>query len=176
MGTRSCVIIKVRPEDIGKVFKFDTNKLPEGVKLDEWLEKDSDGKVWLDEVGEERSERVKFQSLYIGIYCHWDGYIKGGVGDTLKAKFNDYEAVRNLIAGGFCSYIEDSKVRHYANRGREDQKLVYELWNHIKPVQGNTQLDVYKRVDCAHVYLFDETRGGWLHKLPYDKKTGFKAY
>ena len=34
MATRSCVIIKVRPEDIGKMFKFDEKKLPEGVELE----------------------------------------------------------------------------------------------------------------------------------------------
>ena len=158
------------------MFKFDQSNLPKGVELDQWLFKDLDGKVWRDETGEEHSKGVKFQNVYIGIYCHWDGYIKGGVGETLKAKFNDYETARNLIVGGFCSAIEDDRVRHYANRGKPEQKWVYELWNHIKPVQGNTQLGVYKRVDCEHVYLFDENRGGWLHKLSYDKKAGFKAY
>ena len=120
MATRSCVIIKVRPEDIGKMFKFDTNKLPKGVKLDDWLSKDLNGKVWQDERGDERSEQVELKEVYIGIYCHNDGYINGGVGDSLKAKFNDYETARNLIVGGFCSAIEDDRVRHYANRGRKD--------------------------------------------------------
>jgi hypothetical protein len=176
MATRSCVIIKVRPEDIGKMFKFDTNKLPKGVKLDDWLHKDLDGKVWRDEAGEERSKRVKLQNVYIGIYCHNDGYINGGVGDSLKAKFNDYEAARNLIVGGFCSVIEDDRVRHYANRGKPDQRLICDAWNDIKPVQGRSQVDVYRHIDCEHVYLFDETRGGWLHKKAYNSKAGFKAY
>lgn len=176
MATRSCVIIKVRPEDIGKMFKFDTNKLPKGVKLDEWLEKDSDGKVWRDEAGEERSEPVELKEVYLGIYCHWDGYIKGGVGDSLKAKFNDYEAARNLVVGGFCSVIEDDRVRHYANRGKPEQKWIYEKWNGIKPIQGKTQKEVYERIDCQHIYLFDEARGGWLHKEIGWSKSGFKPY
>jgi len=176
MATRSCVIIKVRPEDIGKTFKFDTNKLPNGVKLDNWLYKDLDGKVWRDEGGEERSEPVELKEVYIGIYCHNDGYINGGVGDSLKAKFNDYETARNLVVGGFCSVIDDDIVRHYANRGREDQKWVYERWNNIKPIQGKTQKDVYNRIDCQHIYLFDEARGGWLHKEIGWSKSGFKKY
>ena len=176
MATRSCVIIKVRPEDIGKVFKFDEKKLPKGVKLDEWLEKDSTGKIWRDETGDERSQNVKLQSAYMGIYCHWDGYVKGGVGDALKANFNGYEAAKNLVIGGFCSAIENGRIRHYANRGKPDQRLIYEKWDDIKPKQANTQVDIYKHIDCAHVYLFDETRGGWLHKEAYDHKAGFKAY
>lgn len=176
MATRSCVIIKVRPEDIGKMFKFDEKKLPEGVELEQWIDKDLDGKVWRDETGDERSKGVKLQSMYIGIYCHWDGYIKGGVGDALKAKFNDYDAAINLVVGGFCSSIDNEHVRHYANRGKPDQRLICDAWNDIKPVQGGSQVDVYRHIDCEHVYLFDETRGGWLHKKAYNSKAGFKAY
>ena len=85
MATRSCVIIKVRPEDIGKMFKFDEKKLPEGVELEQWIDKGSDGKVWRDETGDERSKGVKLQSMYIGIYCHWDGYIENnGNGDNQR--------------------------------------------------------------------------------------------
>jgi hypothetical protein len=169
MGTRSCVIIKVRPEDIGKMFKFDEKKLPEGVKLDEWLEKDSDGKVWLDEVGEERSKRVKFQSLYIGIYCHWDGY-PSGVGAVLKEKFLDYHSALNLVIGGACSALDSAYVRHYANRQGEK-------WEYLKPTQGKTQREVLKPFGWSeYAYLFDEARGGWVYKpltQNYDKN-GFK--
>lgn len=176
MATRSCVIIKVRPEDIGKMLKFDEKKLPNGVKLDQWVYKDSDGSIWRDETGDEHSDSVKLQNAYIGIYCHWDGYIKGGVGDSLKAKFNSYDEVMNLIVGGFCSAIEDDRVRHYANRGKPDQRLIYDAWNDIKPVQGGSQVDVYRHINCEHVYLFDETRGGWLHKSVFSKKAEFKAF
>lgn len=30
-------------------------------------------------------------------YCHWDGYIKGGVGEELFDKFNSYESAVSLI-------------------------------------------------------------------------------
>lgn len=174
MATRSCVIIKIRPEDIGKTVRFDKNSLP--VPLQEWIFKYKDGAIWNDERGDERSEPVELKEVYIGIYCHNDGYVRGGVGDSLKTKFNDYETARNLVVGGFCSIIDDDKVRHYANRGKPEQKWIYEKWNDIKPIQGKTQKEVYERIDCQHIYLFDEARGGWLHKEIGWSKSGFKKY
>ena len=86
MSTRSCVIVKVRKEDLGKKLKFDASK----VKLEDWEEQKKD----------EFSKEVELKSPYVGVYCHWDGYPEG-VGSVLKKCFNDYESALNLILGGF---------------------------------------------------------------------------
>jgi hypothetical protein len=172
MSTRSCIILKVRKEDIGKVMKFNAGLLP--VPLGRWEDKDHEGKVWRDETGRNRCRPVEINDLYIGTYCHWDGYLSG-VGDALKKRFNDYDSVLNLIIGGSCSCIENNLVRHYANRKKEK-------WSWIYPKQGKTQkslVDLFNHCWCEFAYLFDESRGGWSYKTLYGKpeninKRGFK--
>ena len=60
--------------------------------------------------------------LYLGIYCHFDGY-PGGVGKELKTKFNTYEKVLNLILLGSCSSII-TDIRAYHNWRNEDLEIV----------------------------------------------------
>lgn len=149
-------MIKVRPSDVGKTLKFDESKLP--VKLEDWKERGLDGKVYRDETGRNLCQSVKLEGGYIGIYCHWDGYPHGGVGDALKEAFNDYDKALSLILGGSCSAITEKSVRHYANRSIEN-------WRGIKPLQGKSQKSIYGRCGWAeYAYLFDEERGGWVYK------------
>jgi hypothetical protein len=146
MGTRSCVIIKVRKEDIGKVMKFQAKALP--VKLASWA----------DETTSSKCKPVEIDSAYVGIYCHWDGY-PSGVGAALLNKFHTYDEVLNLVLGGSCSHIDESDVRHYANRKGEK-------WNWIKPMQDKTEKGLVNYFDGAwaeYAYLFDEERG-WRYK------------
>lgn len=143
MSTRSAIIVKVKPSDIGKIMKFDKSKLP--CKLEKW-------DVYGDEIGAEKSEEVKISKPYLGIYCHSDGYING-VGMALKEKFTDYDAILNLIIGGCCSVVWFDRIRHYANR--EGAK-----WSCLKPIQGKTASSVANHIGHnGYVYLFDN--GGW---------------
>jgi len=156
MGTRSCIIIKVRKEDIGKVIKFQARALP--VKVASWVDKDSEGNVWRNETTSSKCKPVEIDSAYIGIYCHWDGY-PSGVGAALLNGFHTYDEILNLILGGSCSHIDESDVRHYANRKGEK-------WDWIKPMQGKTQKALVSYFDgswAEYAYLFDEERG-WLYK------------
>jgi hypothetical protein len=157
MSTRSCIIVKVRKEDIGKEMKFNEALLP--VPLDRWQDKDHEGKVWRDETGKNLCKPVKINDQYIGIYCHWDGYPEG-VGAALKEHFKDYNSVLNLIIGGSCSHIDGENVRHYANRQGEK-------WGHLKPHQMKFKKDLINLfIDCwaEYAYLFDEEKGIWTYK------------
>lgn len=138
MSTRSNVIIKVKPEDIGKVIKFDAKKLP--VRLESWY----------GEKARTKCRPVTLKKQYVGIYCHWDGF-PFGVGKALLENFTDYDSVLNLVAGGSCSSIDKDSVRHYANRNGEK-------WGFIKPIQSD-EIEV-----CGgwteYAYIFDED-GSW---------------
>lgn len=161
MGTRSCVIIKVRKEDIGKVMKFQAKALP--VKVGSWVDKDSEGNVWRNETTSSKCKPVEIDSVYIGVYCHWDGY-PSGVGASLLNSFHTYDEVLNLILGGSCSSINNEVIRHYANRKGEK-------WDWIKPMQGKTQkalVDYFDGCWAEYAYLFDEERG-WCYKPIGDK-------
>ena len=160
MSTRSCIMLKVRKEDIGKVMKFDNTK----VKVLNWDESTS-------KINKEVCAKVELNSYYIGIYCHWDGY-PSYVGKVLKKAFNSYDKALNLILGGDASSIDCDYIKHYSNRGSEE-------WKWLKPKQDNTQNGVIRRIDCEYAYLFDEERGGWLYKHTIGcgaNKSGFKKF
>lgn len=144
MSTRSCIILKVRKEDLGKAVKFDKKKLP--IPFKNWKEE------WGDESAKEKSKEVILSHEYIGIYCHWDGDLDG-VGAVLKKYFTDYDAVLNLIAGGACSSIWYDGVKHYANRKGEEWKYIepkqHELWYRVSDFIGHD--------GCVYVFVDD----GW---------------
>ena len=147
MSTRSCIILKVRKEDMGKTLGFRKSELP--VRLGEWTR---------DE-GKEISKPVKIDREFIGIYCHWDGYPEG-VGAALKDKFTDYKQVLNLVLGGDCSSIEKEGVVHYANREGEE-------WVNIYPRQCDTVAeveDIFHGADAEYAYLFDGDTCEWSYK------------
>ena len=60
-------------------------------------------------------------NLWLGAYCHWDGYPEG-VGAELKGHYNTYEDILNLILLGQLSYICDS-VCAYHNRRNEEHRI-----------------------------------------------------
>ena len=152
MSTRSCIIVKVRPSDMGQVIKFKESALP--VKQERWGE----GRKL------NKEKPVELTGNYIGIYCHSDGY-PSGVGNVLKKKFNNYEQVLNLVAGGHCSFVWFDGVRRYATRKGEE-------WEYLTPKQGNTPKEVYEKIDCQYAYLFEE--GEWL--VNDFEEGGFKPY
>jgi hypothetical protein len=142
MATRSCIIIKVNKEDIGRVVKFNARKLP--LKRLDWS-------AYNEKKKREFSQPVTLENEYIGIYCHWDGY-PDGVGKVLKNKFNTYDKVMNLIAGGWCSSVDYDGVRHYANRDKEN-------WEYIKP----TQMDKLNAIGCWVEYAYVFKNNKWYY-------------
>ena len=116
MSTRSNIIVKVRKEDIGKYVMFSKKRL--GVELSDW-------DIYGDTSEKEKAVPVKLRKNYIGVYCHCDGY-PDGLGKVLLEKFNSYDSVLNLVAGGSCSSVWFDMVRRYANRKGE-------AWKHIQP-------------------------------------------
>lgn len=67
---------------------------------------------------------IKFPNeQYIGIYCHFDGYPDGGVGDTLLKHYNSLKDVYALIMLGHISSLsdtfEDTSKDAYTQRGED---------------------------------------------------------
>ncbi|MGL5717011.1 MAG: hypothetical protein ACRCX2_28605 [Paraclostridium sp.] len=54
------------------------------------------------------------------VYCHWDGYINGGAGDTLK-KHYDRGDMETLIANGDMSSLDENpyKCKYYKDDNPE---------------------------------------------------------
>ena len=156
MATRSCIMLKVRKEDIGLAHEFHGQTISE---ID-WGKEETIPNV---------CEGVVITGKYVGVYCHNDGYIEYN-GAMLKEHFNTYEKVKNLIVGGDISFLnEDGKIRHYANRRGEK-------WTYITPKQANTKKGVYEKIDHEYAYIFDEEKGGWLVRDTHCAKPYFKSY
>ena len=144
MSTPSKIILKIKKEHVGRKIKFDATKLPTPLK--EWLERDENGKIWLNQVGDDVTEEITLKGPYIGIYCHWDGDLES-VGAELAENYNDYETALNLIVGGFCSGIASGHVAHYANR-------IGTKWKDIKPIQGSMN-KICKSIYGNYKYVFE---------------------
>lgn len=56
-----------------------------------------------------------------GVYCHFDGYVKGGVGETLRKSWTQDQDIEKLINGGAMSTLGDTyeKCEFYTQRGEE---------------------------------------------------------
>lgn len=141
MSTRSCVIVKVKKDDINTTKRFDKDKLT--LNVIKWEREEERRKTSL-------VEDVNIECQYIGIYCHWDGY-KDGVGKCLADYIKTYESALNLVLGGYASSIYDGDVRYYANRKDEH-------WEYIVPLQNNDLESLVKEIGNAIVYIFDNDK------------------
>jgi hypothetical protein len=92
--------IKIRPEDYGKTMIADASKLP--TSMDNMLFDCEPVKI----------PNVGDNDLYLGVYCHWDGYTDG-VGAELLRNYSDYDTLLNLILFGELSYIIDSVCAYH---------------------------------------------------------------
>lgn len=42
------------------------------------------------------------------VYCHWDGYVEGGVGETLCKHYNTQELAELVVSGGSISSLAEN--------------------------------------------------------------------
>ena len=68
---------------------------------------------------------IKNQNNFEGIYCHFDGNIVNGVGEMLYKHYNTEEKVKEMIAHGACSYLEEdiASSRFYHSWRGEDLSI-----------------------------------------------------
>ena len=134
MSTTSSIWVKVKPEDFGKTISFNKEIHPLGLE-------DFNIAPPIFKIKEKHNP-----VLYLGIYCHWDGY-PSGVGATLLKHFDTYEKVLNLISLGYLSTLLDNTIAYYSWR-QED-------WNGVKP-QGIEKFPTRADMDTDYCYVFDE--------------------
>lgn len=142
MGTSAYIYIKLEESDKNKFLKADKNKLH---SYEDWN-------------NDTPKFKVKNDATYMGIYCHYDGYLNEGVGDTLLKHYDTKEKVMNLIACGYCSGIVPNVASYYA-LGEPTKKY----WKEICPDFNN---DMCWRGN--YTYLFDN--GEWYLVEGTEKK------
>lgn len=100
--------------------------------------------------------------LYLGVYVHYDGYDRGGVGDTLRRYFTDYEQVLNLILLGSLSYVFYSENAPDACNGI----CAYHNWRNEKtqiarcePYNREYFIKTLEMSDFPYEYIYED--GQW---------------
>lgn len=100
---------------------------------------------------------------YSVIYCHWDGYIRNGVGLTLVGYYDNEEKIRDLLKLGDLSTLGRSTLTseaYHRDRG--------EVLNPPRIFQNETELlNYFKESDCNYLYIFEDDR--WIFRKHYYK-------
>ena len=60
------------------------------------------------ELSKEDKKFFNTDKQYVGVYCHWDGYIINGVGETLLKHYNTYLKALRLIKRGEIQGLEET--------------------------------------------------------------------
>jgi|TARA_R110000823_G_scaffold302616_1_gene423880 hypothetical protein len=89
------------------------------------------------------------------VYCHWDGYVNGGVGETLVTEWQSAYRVAQLVESGHMSQLGidlKSSVFYGRDRGETD----------VSPEEFESMYQFSSSYlgECEYVYLY--TRDGWL--------------
>lgn len=97
------------------------------------------------------------------IYCHFDGYPLGGVGEQLLNQYQDETKVRKLIElGGISSLedtIEDTAEKAYSNRGEGKEILHFaDDTEYAKSMADDIWIE--------YIYVFDVESQRWLIMTP----------
>lgn len=165
MSTPALIIVHVRPNDVGKMRKCDTNK----IHLRTYEDVEKRVKIFQPNLkGEELEKRVNWEVAcymvitpdalakrlhrvklpeYLCIYHHWDGHINS-LGKELKEKYSTYEDAINLALAGSFSTILEGSVPY--------MRLEQALWENNKPYKWDS---IRNDVRMAYDYLFDN--GKW---------------
>lgn len=173
MSTPASIIVKVRPEDVGKRRKCDTSKInlrTRQMAAEMWKTfGHSDEEI--DEILENTdklpdmefmNKTIKSVKLwpFVGAYNHWDGD-PSGIGKELRKRYNDYKSALNLVLAGNYSTILDGSVPYAALPKRIDIDAV---WKQCKPIVADELGDCHINFE----YLFDN--GRWYYRAYGEKK------
>ena len=152
MSTRSSILIQVPDSFLNSTVQYNSEMFKDReVFIGNW--------GWGTDVCEDKAQEIRITKLYLGIYCHSDGY-PNGVGKELISNYPNFSSAFNLILGGDCSFILNRELRRYATRSCED-------WKYIQP----KQLDEVKTVssDSEYLYLFENNHWNLI-------TSGYKIY
>ena len=106
------------------------------------------------------------------VYCHWDGYLSGGVGQTLFENYNSFSKVEELVSyGNISSLGEEIGDKHDFDTRVEGVSTFYkrdrgENGNEAKTFSN--KLSFHQHYNGSDFYyLYDETKNEWFFK-PHD--------
>lgn len=94
--------------------------------------------------------------LYLGVYVHFDGYDRDGVGETLRKYFTEYEQVLNLILLGSLRYVHYFTGICAYHNWRNDKVRI----SRCVPDTRENFIRILETSDYLYEYVFED--GQWL--------------
>jgi hypothetical protein len=103
------------------------------------------------------------------VYCHWDGYIERGVGQTLFEHYNSTAKVEELISNGDISSLgKEIGEKHDFNKRVENWTTFYGRDRGEKGLEAKKfshKLDFHQYYNLSeYYYLYDEATSQWMYK------------
>jgi hypothetical protein len=130
MSTNSTIVLKLKPEDVGRIKKCDLNKLP--VRTKKLFRHDIlPNKDILNSV----LRGIKLPK-FLEIYHHWDGY-PDSLGAYLVRNYDTYDKVLNLLLVGDVSTIIDGVVPYNGFNNDPFKGWERKLWDENKPTKAD---------------------------------------
>lgn len=96
------------------------------------------------------------------VYCHFDGYIEGGVGETLFTHYNNRELIKQLISHGEISSLRDTI---------DDTDFYHRDYKEPLIIKHYTNKDDFKKdssVDYKYLFTLDNE---WVVQSPFGRFT-----
>lgn len=94
---------------------------------------------------------------YRAVYCHFDGYVEGGVGETLQDYWTDEDEIIDLInSGGMSTLGNDlAKCEFYKDRGEELEIITAPSFDDLKQIA--------KEYGGEYLHLYSPEKKRWHH-------------
>ncbi|MBU9434184.1 hypothetical protein LGN04_28830 [Burkholderia multivorans] len=99
------------------------------------------------------------------VYCHRDGYLIDGVGETLLNHYKDAESIRDLIKGGAIGDLGETKQATNFFGGNHSNDNCHSFKNIAEYHEANKE---------EFNYLFDENSSSWSFNKQYGRDTSFR--
>jgi hypothetical protein len=109
----------------------------------------------------------KKDGKFLGIYCHWDGYIENN-GSILFQYYDTYEKALKLIEKGDLSSLNNSckKPKNHSFDNPVEGYCIYyhrdkgEDWEDVKPCETDTYEEMISKIGQGYDYIFKN--GEWF--------------
>ena len=92
-----------------------------------------------------------------GVYCHFDGYVDGGVGETLVTHYQELEQVKKLVElGNLSSLGEDLETTIAYHRDRNEDFSFFQVDDYDDiPTENYNYLFIFDDDDGKHKWVYE---------------------
>lgn len=96
----------------------------------------------------------KEDGTFARIYCHFDGYVEGGVGSVLAAYYSTYELVDELIKMGDASYIKENiETSYFYGRDRHEKNTQCLFFKDLNDFEDKNRFEDFNYIFIDNQWL-----------------------